>query len=107
MARCETSRWIGANGAGKPEGVRLEGVDLNQRGANDRQACPCAAQRIRNKFYAELLKAVTEMTALKAALLSFTMFSAIVLCGVGIYAADAANDHAVFDGYGVGANVTR
>ncbi|PWJ79760.1 hypothetical protein C7441_11436 [Pseudaminobacter salicylatoxidans] len=47
------------------------------------------------------------MTALKAALLSFTMFSAIVLCGVGIYAADAANDHAVFDGYGVGANVTR
>ncbi|MEP9396932.1 hypothetical protein [Mesorhizobium sp. KR2-14] len=41
------------------------------------------------------------MTALKAALLSFSMLSAIVICGLGIYAADAASDHAVVDGYGV------
>lgn len=47
------------------------------------------------------------MTALKATLLSFAMFSAIVLCGVGIYAADAASNHAVFDGYGVGADGTH
>lgn len=43
------------------------------------------------------------MTALKAALLSFAMLSAIALCGFGIYAADAASGHMVFDGYGVGA----
>lgn len=41
------------------------------------------------------------MTALKAALLSFAMISAIVMGGVGIYAADAANGHEVVDGYGV------
>lgn len=38
---------------------------------------------------------------MKAALLSFAMLSAIVVCGVGIYAADAANNHNAVDGYGV------
>ncbi|MEI5681391.1 hypothetical protein AAAK29_23410 [Mesorhizobium sp. CCNWLW179-1] len=41
------------------------------------------------------------MTAVKAALLSFAMLSAIVICGLGIYAADASADHNVVDGYGV------
>lgn len=41
------------------------------------------------------------MTPLKAALLSFAMLSAIVLGGIGIYAADAAADHNAVDGYGV------
>lgn len=38
---------------------------------------------------------------MKAALLSFAMLSAIVLGGLGIYAADAANNHVAVDGYGV------
>lgn len=46
-------------------------------------------------------EAVTEMTPVKAALLSFAMLAAIVIGGIGIYAADAANGHAVVDGYGV------
>ncbi|MCG7505483.1 hypothetical protein [Mesorhizobium retamae] len=41
------------------------------------------------------------MTSVKAALLSFFMLSAIVVCGLGIYAADAANNHNAVDGYGV------
>ena len=48
-----------------------------------------------------MLKAQPEMTSVKAALLSFVMLSAIVLCGLGIYAADAANNHQAVDGYGV------
>ena len=43
------------------------------------------------------------MTPVKAALLSFAMLAAIAVCGVGIYAADASNGHAVVDGYGVSA----
>jgi hypothetical protein len=41
------------------------------------------------------------MTVMKAALLSFAMLAAIVVCGIGIYAADASTGHAVVDGYGV------
>ena len=41
------------------------------------------------------------ITSVKAALLSFAMLAAIVVCGVGIYAADAANNHNAVDGYGV------
>lgn len=41
------------------------------------------------------------MTPLKSALLSFAMLSAIVLCGFGIYSADASNNHNVVNGYGV------
>lgn len=41
------------------------------------------------------------MTPVKAALLSFLMFSAIVIGGFGIYGADAANGHLAVDGYGV------
>ena len=43
------------------------------------------------------------MTPVKAALLSLAMLAAIAVCGVGIYAADASNGHAVVDGYGVSA----
>jgi hypothetical protein len=46
-------------------------------------------------------EAQQEMTSVKAALLSFVMLSAIVLGGLGIYAADAANNHQAVDGYGV------
>jgi hypothetical membrane protein len=45
------------------------------------------------------------MTPVKAALLSFFMLSSIALCGFGIYAADAASDHLVIDGYGVTAEL--
>jgi hypothetical protein len=44
------------------------------------------------------------MTSVKAALLSFVMLASIVLCGLGIYGADAANDHRAVDGYGVTAS---
>lgn len=50
-------------------------------------------------------KAQPEMTSVKAALLSFAMLSAIVICGLGIYAADASNNHNAVDGYGVTANL--
>ncbi|TGQ33345.1 hypothetical protein EN859_026545 [Mesorhizobium sp. M00.F.Ca.ET.216.01.1.1] len=46
-------------------------------------------------------EAQQEMTSVKAVLLSFVMLSAIVMCGLGIYAADAANNHQAVDGYGV------
>jgi hypothetical protein len=46
-------------------------------------------------------KAQQEMTSVKAALLSFAMLSAIVLCGLGTYAGDAAANHNAVDGYGV------
>ena len=45
------------------------------------------------------------MTPVKAAFLSFAMLSAIALCGLGIYAADAASAHNVVDGYGVTASL--
>ena len=45
------------------------------------------------------------MTSVKAALLSFVMLSAIVVGGLGIYAADAANGHNAVDGYGVSAKL--
>jgi hypothetical protein len=45
----------------------------------------------------------TGMTPVKAAFLFLAMLSAIAICGVGIYAADASSGHAVVDGYGVGA----
>jgi hypothetical protein len=40
------------------------------------------------------------MVTLKAALLSFAMFGAILFLGFGIYSVDAG-DHHVVDGYGV------
>ncbi|MBL8582478.1 MAG: hypothetical protein JNL61_09655 [Rhizobiaceae bacterium] len=45
------------------------------------------------------------MTPVRAALLSFAMLAAIVIGGIGIYAADAANGHAAVDGYGVTASL--
>ncbi len=45
-------------------------------------------------------KAATEMNTVKSALLFFAMLSVIVMCGFGIYSADAG-DHVVVDGYGV------
>jgi hypothetical protein len=44
-------------------------------------------------------------TTVKAAFLSFAMLTAIVLSGLGIYAADAANNHNAVDGYGVTASL--
>lgn len=52
-----------------------------------------------------LQKAQSEMTSVKAALLTFAMLAAIVFGGLGIYAADAANDHNAVDGYGVTATL--
>lgn len=43
----------------------------------------------------------TEMTTLKAAILSVATIAAICMCGIGIYSADASNNHAAKDGYGV------
>lgn len=44
------------------------------------------------------------MTAVRAALLTVSMLSAIVFWGAGIYTADAAGDRVV-DGYGVSAAI--
>lgn len=59
----------------------------------------------RNRFVTEFVfrgqEALTEMTPVRAALLSLAMLAAIVVGGIGIYAADASNGHAVIDGYGV------
>ena len=52
-------------------------------------------------------RATTEMTPVKAALLSFAMLAAITLWGVGIYGADASSGHAVVDGYGVTTALNR
>jgi hypothetical protein len=43
----------------------------------------------------------SEMTSVKAALLTFAMLSGLAIGGFGIYAADAANGHNAVDGYGV------
>ena len=51
--------------------------------------------------------ATTEMTPVKAALLSIAMFAAIAFCGVGIYSADASSGHMVVDGYGVTGALVR
>jgi hypothetical membrane protein len=44
---------------------------------------------------------ITEMTTLKATLLSIFTIAVICMCGVGIYSADASSNHASKDGYGV------
>jgi hypothetical protein len=62
-------------------------------------------QLIRNRPHAGMQEAQQEMTTVKAAFLSFAMVSAIVLCGLGIYAADAASNHNAVDGYGVTASL--
>lgn len=41
------------------------------------------------------------MTFVKAAFLCLAMLSGLVLCGIGIYSADAAANHNAVDGYGV------
>ena len=41
------------------------------------------------------------MTPVKASFLSMFMLCGILMWGAGIYAADAAGDHAAVDGYGV------
>ena len=41
------------------------------------------------------------MSVMRAALLSFTMISAIILSGAGIYAAGASGHYSAVDGYGV------
>ena len=61
----------------------------------------CRRNRLVTKNVHGLQEARTEMSPLKSALLSFAMLSAIVVCGIGIYAADAASGHAVIDGYGI------
>ena len=48
---------------------------------------------------------MTTVNTVKAAFLSFAMLGAIIVCGAGIYAADAANDHNAVDGYGVTASL--
>lgn len=47
-----------------------------------------------------MAKVANEMSNVKSALIFFAMLSAIVMCGFGIYSADAG-DHQVVDGYGV------
>ena len=49
----------------------------------------------------ELVGIPTEMTPVKATILSLFMFCGILMWGAGIYAADAAGGHVSVDGYGV------
>ena len=58
------------------------------------------SKRNSNRVRAEIQKVATEMNPVRSALLFFAMLSAIVMCGFGIYSADAG-DHLVVDGYGV------
>jgi hypothetical protein len=53
-----------------------------------------------NLVRAEMLKVATGMNLVKSAFLFFAMLSVIVMCGFGIYSADAG-DKTVVDGYGV------
>lgn len=41
------------------------------------------------------------MSVMRAAFLSFTMISAIILCGAGIYSAGASGHYDAIDGYGI------
>jgi hypothetical protein len=41
------------------------------------------------------------MSVMRAALLSFTMLSAIILSGAGIYSAGASGHYGAVDGYGI------
>ena len=52
-----------------------------------------------------LRRVYSGIVTVKAAFLSFAMLAAIVLSGLGIYAADAANNHSAVDGYGVTASL--
>jgi hypothetical protein len=58
-------------------------------------------------FVPDVGRATTEMTPVKAALLSLAMLAAIMLWGVGIYGADASSGHAAVDGYGVTTALNR
>jgi hypothetical protein len=58
-------------------------------------------QRIGNRVRAAMRTASTWVTSVKAALLSLAMLCALVVCGIGIYSADASNNHYAVDGYGV------
>ena len=66
---------------------------------------PCDVHLDRNAFVTHFVsdtaRLQTEMTPVKAALLSLAMIAAIAFCGIGIYSADASSDHAAVDGYGV------
>jgi hypothetical protein len=45
----------------------------------------------------------SSMSVMRAALLSFMMFSAILLSGAGIYSAGAVGGYGAIDGYGISA----
>jgi hypothetical protein len=83
--------------AGGLPAERLEG------GRFPRHGCPIGSSGGNRKvtLTVQTYRSPTEMTPVKAALLSFAMMSAIVLCGFGIYSAGASANDAVIDGYGV------
>lgn len=100
MHRSKNLVWTAASAAGGLPGERLEG------GRFPRHGCPIRP-RIGNRkvtLTVQTYRSPTEMTPVKAALLSFAMMSAIVLCGFGIYTASASAKHAAIDGYGVTAS---
>lgn len=103
--------------AGRRHGTGLEGRRFRDRTDTNFSRCgigplrtDAKSPRRRERFGfnqivttigAELQNLKPEMSTVKAALLSLAMLSAIVMCGFGIYAADASSGHAVVDGYGV------
>jgi hypothetical protein len=99
MHRRRNLVWMSLRTAGGLPGERLEGgrfpleADNARRGGNRKVT-----------LTVQIYRSSTEMTPVKAALLSFAMMSAIVLCGFGIYSAGASANDAVIDGYGVTAS---
>jgi hypothetical protein len=91
--------------------------DCCVRDTRPKQNMPRSAQPLKLSDKCRVLNAlVTEpvqrlprgqfwVTTVKAAFLSFAMLAAIVVSGLGIYAADAANNHNAVDGYGVTASL--
>lgn len=92
--------WMAPRAAGGLPGKRLEGGRFPRRG------CPIGSRPGNRKvtLTVQTYQSSTEMTPVKAALLSFAMMSAIVLCGFGIYSASALAKHTAIDGYGVTAS---
>jgi hypothetical protein len=100
MHRRRNLVWMASLPAGGFSGKRLEG------GRFPRHGCPISPRGGNRKvtLTVQTYRSPTEMTPVKAALLSFAMMSAIVLCGFGIYSASASAKHAAIDGYGVTAS---
>lgn len=94
MPRSPTSAYAARNRAGFGRIVPLERRDFVEINSNPTRFV---------KRFVRWSGIAIGMTPVKAALLSIAMLTAIIICGAGIYSADASTNHAVVDGYGISA----